>query len=117
MHPIVLQDCDSVVPPGIPAPGLRGLAVDEHGNVYAAASGCRCVLEIMPGGQIHPILKSEGPWSPTGVALHDGDVYVLEYSNANSNNRADWSPRVRMLGHGGKVHTLATVEHNTNLGR
>jgi hypothetical protein len=116
VHPIVLKDCDSFLPAGIRAPGLRGLAVDEHGNVYAAASGCRCLLEITPAGQIHTILKSEGPWSPTGVALHDGNVYVLEYSNPNSKNRADWSPRVRILGPGGRVHTLATVEHNTNHG-
>jgi hypothetical protein len=49
-------------------------------------------------------LKADPPWSPTGVAIHGDDVYVLEYSNANSDQHEDWQPRVRKLGKGWKGH-------------
>jgi hypothetical protein len=54
-------------------------------------------------------MKAERPWSPTGVAVHDGAVYVLEYANANSGNHKAWRPRVRKLGRDGTVTTLATT--------
>jgi len=37
------------------------------------------------------------------------DVYVLEYTNANSHLSEGWLPRVRKLGRDGKVTTLATI--------
>jgi hypothetical protein len=76
--------------------------------VYAAATGCRCVVKITPGGKVETVLKSERPWSPTGVAVHGADVYVLEYTNANG-KPAEWRPRVRKLGRNGAVTTLATI--------
>jgi hypothetical protein len=54
-------------------------------------------------------MKSERPWSPTGVATHDGEVYALEYTNANGSAREGWLPRVRKLGRDGKVRTLVTI--------
>src|SRR5262249_19844300 len=65
--PVVAPDCDRDVPADIPEPYLRGLAVDSHGTAYAAATGCRCVVRITPGGKVETVLKSERPWSPTGV--------------------------------------------------
>jgi sugar lactone lactonase YvrE len=99
------------VPADIPEPYLRGLAVDGRGTVYAAATGCRCVVKITPGGKVETVLKSERPWSPTGVAIHGADVYVLEYTNANG-KPAEWRPRVRKLGRDGVVTTLATIAHD-----
>jgi hypothetical protein len=107
--PVVLSDCDNDVPAGETEPFLRGLAVDPRGVVYAAATGCRCVAKITPDGQVSTVLKTERPWSPTGVAVRGEDVYVLEYTNPNSVERRDWQPRVRKLGHDGRVTTLATV--------
>lgn len=107
--PVVLSDCDKDVPAGETEPFLRGLAVDPRGVVYAAATGCRCVAKITPEGQVSTVLKAERPWSPTGVAVRGEDVYVLEYTNPNSAERRDWRPRVRKLGHDGRVTTLATV--------
>lgn len=108
VHPIALEDCDADVADGILQPGLRGLAVEERGVVYAAATGCRRVVRITPDGKITTVLKSDPPWSPTGVAVQGGDVYVLEHAHANSDRREDWQPRVRKLGRDGKVTTLAT---------
>ena len=88
-------------------PSLRGLAVDESGVVYAAGTGCHTVLKISPKGMVERVLKTERPWSPTGVAVHLVEVYVLEFTNGNGgHNEAPWSPRVRKLGRDGKIITL-----------
>jgi sugar lactone lactonase YvrE len=107
--PLVLSDCDKDLPAGEAGPLLRGLAVDSRGGVYVAATGCRCVAKVTPDGQVSTVLKAERPWSPTGVAVHGEDVYVLEYSNATSANRGDWLPRVRRFGRDGRVTTLVTI--------
>jgi hypothetical protein len=90
-------------------PLLRGLAVDSDGTVHAAATSCHCTIKITPDGQVGMVLKAERPWSPTGVAIHGPDVYVLEFSNANGPATEGWRPRVRKLGRDGKVATLATI--------
>jgi hypothetical protein len=54
-------------------------------------------------------MKSERPWSPTGVAVHRGDIYVLEYTNANGGANQGWRPRVRKLGSNGAITTLADI--------
>ena len=106
LNPVVVADCDRQSP-AEDAPFLRGLAVDAHGVVYVAATGCRCVIRIMPDGHVETVLKAEAPWSPTGVALKGGDVFVLEYAVINDEAH-DYLPRVRKLGYDGKVTTLTT---------
>jgi sugar lactone lactonase YvrE len=105
-NPVVVDDCDKHPPSIRDAPSLRGLAVDPRGTVYAAATGCRRVLKITSDAQVTTILKSEAPWSPSGVALHNDDLYVLEHVNANSEAHEDWPPRVRKLDKAGKIATL-----------
>jgi hypothetical protein len=100
-----MKDCDQDAPTSF----LRGLDVDSHGTVYAAASGCRGVVKITADGKVKTVLKAERPWSPTGIAVHGDDVYVLEYTNANGHLSEGWLPRVRKLGRDGKVATLATI--------
>ena len=112
VHPVVVKDCDED-----PAdhkrsnrlPNLRGLAVDAQGTVYAAATSCHRVLKIAPDGKVESVLRAERPWSPTGVAVHGGAVYVLEYTNANGGPDEGWLPRVRTIGRDGKVTTLSTI--------
>ena len=111
-HPIELKDCDVDYPdnnPNSPLPSLRGLAVDEHGTVFAAGVGCHAVVKISPDGKVETILKAERPWSPTGVAVHGGEIYILEYTNANGSPTEGWRPRVRKIGRDGKVSILVTV--------
>src|SRR6266481_4663791 len=70
---IQLKDCDVDYPDHNSQnllPSLRGLAVDEDGIVFAAAVGCRAAIKITPAGRVETVLKSERPWSPTGVAVH-----------------------------------------------
>ncbi len=111
-NPIELKDCDVDYPDGntnMALPSLRGLAVDEHGTVFAAGVGCHVVVKISPDGKVETVLKAERPWSPTGVAVHRGELFILEYTNANGGPKDGWRPRVRKLGRDGQVTTLVTV--------
>jgi hypothetical protein len=108
VQPVALKECDEDLPPNTPEafkPFLTGLAVDVRGAVYAAATGCRRVVKITPDGQVKTVLKAERPWSPTGLALHGDDLYVLEQTNANG-EKHEWQARVRKLGRDGKVTVL-----------
>ena len=90
----------------------RGLAVDSTGTVYVAATGSRSVLKISPQGKVITILQATSPWTPTGVAVFNGEVYILEWHDVTRENlevRDAWIPRVRKIGLDGKVTTLATI--------
>jgi sugar lactone lactonase YvrE len=89
-------------------PSLRGLAADSRGTVYAADTGRRRVVKITPDAKVETVLKTERPWSPTGVTVHGQYIYVLEYANADE-DYAEWLPRVRQLGHDGTITLLASV--------
>jgi len=112
VHPVVVKDCgfDSKEPSSrfFHGPYLRGLDVTEEGTVYAAVTGCRCVVKITPEGKVETVLNSEHPWAPTGIAVRGKEVFVLEYSNTDKHK--GWTPRVRKLGPDGKVTILATVK-------
>ncbi len=90
-------------------PFLRGLAVDSHGTVFVAASGCGSVLKVTPDGQVETVLQLEGPWSPTAVALFHGEIYVLEYLHTAVEDRLQWLPRVRRISPDGKSVVIASV--------
>lgn len=99
-------------PPESEAGYCRGLAVDPEGNVYVAATGDRRVLRVTPGGVASTVLQAPAPWSPTGVTVFRGEVYVLEWQDvplSQTEVREAWIPRVRKVGRDGKVTTLATV--------
>ena len=108
----------SINPPPESDPSYcRGLAVDSGGIVYVAATGSRRVLKITPRGDVSTILQSSDPWSPTGVAVFSGEVYVLEWQDAPASlleTRRAWIPRVRKVGRDGKITTLATVSRETS---
>jgi sugar lactone lactonase YvrE len=90
----------------------RGLAVDSSGTIYVAATGSRSVLKISPQGKVSTILQAISPWTPTGVAVFNGEVYILEWHDVTRENleiRDAWIPRVRKIGLDGRVITLATV--------
>jgi sugar lactone lactonase YvrE len=105
-----LDDCGKVA--GIPKnhrPYMHGLAVDASGTLYVAATGCSSVLKVTPDGKMSTLLKGEEGWSPTGVAMYEKDLYILEYKNAGSATKKDWLPRVRKLAADGNVSVLGTV--------
>jgi hypothetical protein len=108
---IVLDDCQSL-PGANPrlGPFLRGLDVAPDGSVYVAASGCCALLEITAQGKVKTVLQSNSPWSPTGVAIRDDEVFVLEYLHSESGDRRDWTPRVQKLERNGTARIVAAVE-------
>jgi hypothetical protein len=58
--------------------GLMGIVRDESGGLYVANFGGRRVVRVGPGGTVVSVLPSETPWSPSGVTLRGGHLYVLE---------------------------------------
>jgi hypothetical protein len=109
---IAVPDCDPEFPPGMlesQSPFLRGLAVDERGTVYAAATGCRAVLKFASNGEMSVVMRADRPWSPTGVAVSGNELYVVEYEHPHSQKREEWLPRVRKLENDGKVTNLVSL--------
>jgi hypothetical protein len=107
---ISVPDC--VQPPGYEVdliPGLRGLDIHPDGRVFVAATGCSALLSITPDGAVSVILRTEAPWSPTAVAVSGDALYVLEYLHKETDDRREWTPRVRMLSPDGKHEIIATV--------
>ncbi|HLF56299.1 MAG TPA: hypothetical protein VI942_05570 [Thermoanaerobaculia bacterium] len=78
-------------------PMLRGLAEAPDGTIWVAATGCSAVLRVSPAGEVAVALRAEAPWSPTGVALSEAGVQILEYLHTAGEDRGEWVPRVRRL--------------------
>jgi hypothetical protein len=111
VHPVVVEDrADDLAKDShtraFHSPYLRGLDVTEDGTIYAAVTGCRCVVKITPNGKVETFLKAERPWTPTGVAVGGKDLFVLEY--VHSDNPKDWV-RVRRVASDGKITVLAAI--------
>jgi sugar lactone lactonase YvrE len=106
---IQVAACSDPLPDTPKLPYLRGLAVHADGTIYAAANGCRSIVQIPAKGPIRTVLAAEAPWSPTGVAVSGGHIYVLEYLHIPADDRKAWIPRVRKVGNDGTVRTLAIV--------
>jgi len=111
-HPVTVPQCDpdpADHKPGNKLPYLRGIAVLPGGIIYAAATSCHAVVRVDARGAVRTVLKAERPWSPTGVAVHGDDLYVLEYTNANGPATEGWRPRVRKVDSTGRVSMVASV--------
>jgi len=113
-HAIQLPDCSDPVFDTPKLPYLRGLAVAHDGTVYAAANGCRTVIAVPANSPARAIRKTERPWSPTGVAVHGKEVYVLEYVHTPGDNRKEWIPRVCKIGPDGQTTIFTTVQRRNN---
>jgi hypothetical protein len=103
-----------LLPPGQRHPEVRpqytrGLAADPGGNVYVAVTGNRCVMKVSPEGTATTVLRCPKPWTPTGVDVQGGALYVLEYDDETPAEGRNWPPRVRKVARDGTVTTLATI--------
>lgn len=108
---VMVRNCTRIPGVGTEAgPYLRGLDVAPDGTVYVAAAGCGAVLKITPTGQVTPVLRTISPYSPTSVAVSNGEIYVLEYLHTASDDRREWLARVRKVTRGGKVEILANLK-------
>jgi sugar lactone lactonase YvrE len=90
---------------------LFGIAVDAQGTAFVADYGNRRVLKISSGGAVSTVARAEQPWSPTGIALKDGNLYILEFGFKPPST---YTPRVRKLSPDGKMTLLATIRENND---
>lgn len=104
---VVVPDC-ARIPGSEPPTGpyLRGLDIAPNGTIFVAAAGCGAVLMMSPKGKSRVVLRSAPAYSPTAVAVANGEVYVLEYLHTASDDRSEWLPRVRKTTRDGKVETV-----------
>lgn len=112
VHPLEVDDGevafgDESPSPFYHLPYLRGLVIAEDETIYAAVTGKRCVIKVGADDKVETVLKSEKPWSPTGVALQGKNLYALEYSHVDKQD--GWFPRVRKQTEDGKVEILVDL--------
>ena len=94
---------------------LFDFAVDETGNVFVAYYGNRQVLKVSVNGEVSVFLEAEGPWSPHGVDVLNGEVFVLESTFGTSKWWEFWEedviiPRVRKVDVEGNISTVFEYE-------
>jgi hypothetical protein len=94
---------------------LFDLAVDAAENVYVAYYGNRQVLKVSSEGEVSVFLESEGPWSPHGIDVLKGEVFVLESTFGTSKWWEFWEedviiPRVRKVDAEGNIFTIFEYE-------
>lgn len=100
--------------PSIPGveqrPYLRDLDVDSKGVIYVADNGDARVLKITPDLEITTLFQTQSPWAPTAIAVYKDDVYVLEFSHTEGDDRTMWMPRIRKITPDGKSTIILTVD-------
>ncbi len=84
-----------------------GIAVDRNGKLYIAEAAKRRVLAVSPSGKRSIAVRSEAPWGPTGVALANGALFVLEATNYRRG--VPLRMRVRRIVPGQSAQVLARV--------
>lgn len=86
------------------------IAVDDDGDTYLAYYGNRRVLKVTADGKVETFVQSPAPWSPHGVDVREGAIYVLESTVGEAASRSGDSPRmiprVRKVTDAGDVATV-----------
>lgn len=85
---------------------LMGLTVNAQGDVYVADIRHRHVLKVTRDGAVSLVASAEPPFSPTGVAFREGNLYILEFGQTS---KGAPTPRVRKLYADGKLTVLAAI--------
>ena len=109
---VLAESLRETSPPDLPFSGgniLFDMATDGEA-VLLAYYGNREVLRVLPDGTKTSLLKADEPWSPHGVDVYDGRVYVLE----STTPRPAWKfwqpdslvPRIRVIDEDGDVGVL-----------
>ncbi len=90
---------------------LFDMVVDDAGAVYLAYYGNRRILKVDPSGSITTFARSESPWSPHGIDIYEGEVYILESTVGGGDWWKPWGrpviiPRVRKFDPDGTATTI-----------
>ncbi|MEQ9279126.1 MAG: hypothetical protein RLN83_06480 [Balneola sp.] len=120
-YKLLASDLKKRNPEDIPFSGANiffDMVVDESKNVYLTYYGNREVIKISPDGIASTILKSEKPWSPHGIDIFNGEIYVLESTIGDGKWWKFWEedpgiiPRVRKISADGTVSTIYNFKSN-----
>ncbi len=95
-------------------------SVDGSGNLYVADYDNHRVRKVTPAGHVTTIARSRGLWFPTGIAINDGAVYVLErfgnyWGPTGIMGRLPLldgiagNPRIRVIAADGQMQTYASL--------
>lgn len=112
---LVAENLKKSNPENLPFRGANiffDMVIDENENIYLAYYGNREVLKVDTSGNITSVLSSEEPWSPHGIDLYKGDLYILESTIDDGRWWAFWRdrvgiiPRIRKLNSKGEVSTI-----------
>ncbi|HUQ13721.1 MAG TPA: hypothetical protein VM055_05535, partial [Novosphingobium sp.] len=86
-----------------------GIAVGRTGKLYVAEAANRRILAVSPTGQRTIVARSEAPWGPTGVALGNGALYLLESTDYRRGTPLRMRVRRLVPGRGATVLARVTV--------
>lgn len=113
---LIASDLKDENPDNLPFRGANiffDMAIDKNNNVYLAYYGDRKVIKINPTGEVQTVVESQAPWSPHGVDVIDGEVYILESTLGNGKWWKFWErnddeiiPRVRKIDKNGDVSEI-----------
>jgi hypothetical protein len=90
---------------------LSGIAVGARGEIYVANSARNSVIRINANGSADEIMKSEGGWTPTGVATANGSLYILEYGSGVRVRRIDATGALSVIVVVKPDHAVANAMH------
>ncbi len=103
-------------PENIPFRGaniLFDMTIDKDENIYLAYYGNRQVIRISADREKKVILEAKAPWSPHGIDIHNGEVYVLESTLGDGKWWEFWNrnddriiPRIRRINADGTVSVI-----------
>lgn len=112
---LLASDLRKENPKNIPFQGANiffDMTIDNNENVYLAYYGNRKVIKISPSGEAITVLESNAPWSPHGIDVFEGDLYVLESTLGSNKWWKFWQketeilPRIRKVDPNGNVSTV-----------
>jgi hypothetical protein len=121
---LIVEGLREEAPDNIPFRGaniLFDMTIDEDLNTYIAYYGNRTVFKVSKNGEISTIYNSEAPFSPHGVDVFEGEVYVLESSIGDGKWWRFWDrqddeivPRVIKIDSDGVVEEIFSYRDSNN---
>ncbi len=89
------------------------MVVTEDKEVYLAYYGDRKIIKVNPDGTQQTVLQAKAPWSPHGIDVFNGEIYVLESTLGDGRWWEFWKssdteiiPRIRKIDSDGNLSVV-----------